>query len=59
MAEDALAELEERVAGVADRWNLPFVDNGYEAASLFVSGLAGGCSVVWVPPEQTTTASLC
>ena len=50
-------ELEERAAGVADRWDLMPGDDRYETGSLFVSGMAGGCSVVWLPPERTTTGA--
>jgi hypothetical protein len=32
-------------------------DNRYETGSLLVSGLPGGCSVVWLPPERTTTGT--
>ena len=48
-------ELEDRAAGVADRWHVTAGDDQYETASLFVSGAGGGCSVVWLPPDRTTT----
>jgi hypothetical protein len=50
-------ELEERAAGVAGRWELMPSDDRYDIGSLFVSGMAGGCSAVWLPPERTTTGT--
>jgi hypothetical protein len=50
-------ELEGRPAGVADRWNLEPGDNRYETGQLFISGMSGGCSVVWLPPEHTSTGT--
>lgn len=48
---------EERAAGVADRWNLEPGDNTYETGSLFLSGIRGGCSVVWLPPDHVTAGA--
>jgi hypothetical protein len=42
---------------VPDRWELASGDDRHETGSLFVSGMAGGCSVVWLPAERTTVGT--
>jgi hypothetical protein len=59
MAADALAGSGGTLGGVADRWELLRGDDGCETGSLFISGMAGGCSLVWLPPERMTTGRCC
>jgi hypothetical protein len=52
VAADALARAGRACGRRGRPAELPADDNGYETASLFVSGMAGGCSVVWLPADS-------
>ena len=49
-------QLEERVRGVADDWDLAD-DDSTEVASLPVGFPRAGCSVVWLPPRRTSSGA--
>jgi hypothetical protein len=49
-------QLEERVRGVADYWDLAY-DDRTEVACLPVGFPQGGCSVVWLPPRRTSSGA--